>query len=261
MAIGIASALFIALPIPKCTWAVAGVWGVYVPIFVGGMGFIRWQFFLPAICRGPVGGKRVALTFDDGPDPASTPRLLELLEREKIQATFFCIGKRVDAHPELAARIVREGHLLGNHSYGHPWYISMMREKRLAEELRGGQRSIEAATGVTCKYFRPPSGMTSRHFPGVLKELGLTMVGWDVRSLDTVGSAKGAIDRVLSGTRDGSIILMHDGGVEGEKLIEIVSAVVRELRARGFEFERVDRMVEAQSAGKSMEPMGSLPAR
>ncbi len=103
--------------------------------------------------------------------------------------------------------------------------------------------------------------MTSRHFPAVLKELGLTMVGWDVRSLDTVGSAKGAIDRVLSGTRDGSIILMHDGGMEGEKLIEIVSAVIGELRSRGFGFERVDRMVEVQSVGKSMEPMGSLPVR
>jgi peptidoglycan/xylan/chitin deacetylase (PgdA/CDA1 family) len=259
-AIAIASVLFIALPIPKCTWAVAAVWAVYIPIFVGGMGFIGWNFFARAVCRVD-GAKAVALTFDDGPDSNSTPQLLDLLRRENIKATFFCVGQRVEQHPQIAARIAAEGHLLANHSYHHPWYISMMREGPLTAELQMAQSSIESAAGVKCDYFRPPSGMTSRHFPKVLKDLGLTLVGWDVRSLDTVGSSQAVIQRVLGKARDGSIILLHDGGVAGERVIEIVSAIVRDLRARGFEFQRVDRLIDAQSAGKSAAPIGSAAAR
>jgi peptidoglycan/xylan/chitin deacetylase (PgdA/CDA1 family) len=242
-AIAIASALFIATPIPQCTWAVAAVWAVYIPIFVGGMGFIGWNFFEPAICRGTTQRKAVALTFDDGPDPNSTPQLLELLKRENIPATFFCIGRRVDENPQLASRIAAEGHLLANHSYHHPWYISMLRENRLEAELQKAQQSIQSAAGTRCEYFRPPSGMTSRHFPKVLKDLGLILVGWDVRSLDTVGSVEAVIQRVLGKARDGSIILLHDGGMSVERVIKVVGELVRDLRARGYEFQRVDQII------------------
>jgi peptidoglycan/xylan/chitin deacetylase (PgdA/CDA1 family) len=244
VAIGVATVATLVLPDPKRTWAVIGVWLVYLPIFTCGLWFIRMNFFCRAECRGRVGKMRAALTFDDGPDPVSTPALLELLRRERISATFFCIGRNVAAHPELAARIAAQGHLLGNHSYRHPWFISALFGRWLSRELERGQRAMEEAAGVRARFFRPPSGMTGPHFPRALRGAGLTLVGWDVRSFDTLGSTRRVIERVVRKTRDGSIILLHDGGVPVQRMLEIVSVVVRELRLRGFEFERVDRMLD-----------------
>jgi peptidoglycan-N-acetylglucosamine deacetylase len=235
--------------------AVVGIWIIYLSIGALGMGRIRMQFFCPAICRGPDGNRRVALTFDDGPDPNSTPAVLELLNREKISAAFFCVGKNVDAHPQLAARIAAEGHLLENHTYNHPWWISCLTAGTLADEMARTQRAIERAAGITPKYFRSPVGLTNPHFPKALRRAGLTLVGWDVRPFDTAGDASDAIDRILRETRDGSIILLHDGGVPARQITGIVSAAVAELRARGFNFERLDRLIGRDESNASASEM------
>src|ERR1700722_16764550 len=197
LAIAVASAACVFLPGHERDLTVLGVWIVYLPIFICGLVFIRMNFFCRAICRGDAGRMKVALTFDDGPDPDATPKLLELLSREKIVATFFCIGKKAAAHPELTARIAAEGHLLANHSFRHPWFISFLLPPWLGRELGRTQRAIQEAGGVTPAYFRPPNGLTGPHFAGVLKRTGLTLVGWDVRSLDTVLSAQRATERVI----------------------------------------------------------------
>ena len=186
---------------------------------------------------------KVALTFDDGPDPKATPELLELLKREGIPATFFCVGENVVAHPEIARRIAAEGHLLANHSYTHPWYVSVLGRTALRREMERTQEAIEAAAGVRPRYFRPPSGTTGPNFSRALKKAGLTLVGWDVRSLDTVTTPKKSVERILRLAGDGSIILLHDGGASAERIVEIVREAVRELRLRGFGFERLDRMI------------------
>jgi peptidoglycan/xylan/chitin deacetylase (PgdA/CDA1 family) len=243
LAIAVASAACIFLPHHYRDLTILAVWIVYLPIFICGIVFIRMNFFCRAVCRTTVGKMQVALTFDDGPDPDATPALLQLLHREKIVATFFCIGKKVAAHPELAARIAGEGHLLANHSDRHPWFISFLLPPWLGQELGLAQRAIQEATGQTPTFFRPPNGLTGPHFAGVLKRTGLTMIGWDVRSLDTVLSASKATRRILGKTRDGSIILLHDGGVPRPKLVEIVGTTITQLRAKGFTFERLDKIV------------------
>ncbi len=221
------------------------------------MALIRMQFYGPAVCRGTVGKMRVALTFDDGPDPDATPKLLDLLSREKISATFFCIGKNVDAHPQLAARIVAEGHLLENHTYRHPWWISCIWGRRLSDETTRTQEAIQKAAGITPRYMRSPAGLTNPFFSRILRRLGLTLVGWDVRSFDTAGSTQGAIERIRRLTRDGSIILLHDGGSSSQRILEIVSATIKDLRGRGFEFERLDRLMD--DAKISAETQAALP--
>ena len=243
LAIAAASVVFIIWPRPRCTYAVGMVWLVYLPIFACGVILIQMNYFTRAICRGTPGRNVVALTFDDGPNPAATPELLDLLKREGISATFFCIGKDVAQHPEITARIAAEGHLVANHSFTHPWYISMLWGEKLNRELAQTQDAIESATGVRPTYFRPPSGTTGPHFPAALKQLGLTLGGWDVRSLDTVTPPRKAIERILRLATDGSIIVLHDGGGASGHVVEIVSAAVKELRARGFSFERLDRLV------------------
>jgi peptidoglycan-N-acetylglucosamine deacetylase len=231
------------LPFPARLWGLLVIWLIYLPICAAGVVFIRMNFFTRAVCRGSPGRKRIALTFDDGPDPQSTPAVLDLLRQEKIEAAFFCIGKNVAAHPELAARIVGEGHLVGNHTYGHPWLIPAYWGRRLENELRRGQEAIEKATGVISRFFRPPSGLTGAHFPKVLKRLDLTLIGWDVRSLDTVLTSEGVMGRIRRLTKDGSIIVLHDGGRPMDKVLEIVRFTIVETRARGFEFERLDRLI------------------
>jgi peptidoglycan/xylan/chitin deacetylase (PgdA/CDA1 family) len=188
----------------------------------------------------------VALTFDDGPDPATTPLLLDYLRDQKIRATFFCIGKRVDCHPTIAKRIVDEGHVIANHTYNHRWSTPLMWGASLAREIGETQDAIRRATGVEPEYMRPPMGMTNPHFAGVLRRAGLEMIGWDVRSLDTRKPVDEVIERVLKQAGDGSFILLHDGAVPAEGLMRIVRETVNGLRAKGFEFERVDRMTASR---------------
>jgi peptidoglycan/xylan/chitin deacetylase (PgdA/CDA1 family) len=229
---------------PSRMVALLGVAGIYVALFAMGMSCIRLQFFCPAICRVERRPGRVALTFDDGPDPVATPALLDLLRREKVSATFFCIGKNVAAHPELAARIAAEGHLLGNHLYSHFWWTSFLRRRGLVDEMMRTQQAIAAAAGVTPRYVRPPVGLTNPHFAGALRETGLTMVGWDVRTFDSARSTQTVLKRIRRKARDGSIIVLHDGGASPQILTEIVAAAIADLRSRGFLIERLDRMIE-----------------
>ncbi len=139
---------------------------LYVAVFSLGMSCIGLQFFCRAVCRGVPGRKKIALTFDDGPDPLATPALLDLLRRENVPATFFCIGRNVEAHPELAARIVAEGHLIANHFFTHGWWTGLLRRRGLVDEMVRTQRAIEQASGTSPKFVRPPVGLTNPHFPG-----------------------------------------------------------------------------------------------
>ena len=224
-------------------WTLMAIAIGYLILFAIGVFCIGAQFFTRAVCHGKPGEMRVALTFDDGPDPNATLAILELLSREKISAAFFCIGKNVDAHPEIAARLAAEGHLLGNHTYRHVWWTNFLRRPGLVDEIMGTQDAIQRAAGVMPVYMRPPMGLTNPHYSGALRQVGLTLVGWDVRSLDTVLSTKAVIQRILRRARDGSIIVLHDGGASPDRIVEIVGTVIGELRARGFGFERLDRLI------------------
>jgi peptidoglycan-N-acetylglucosamine deacetylase len=248
VAIAVACAAVLLFGLTTGGWIVIGVWIVYIPLCTWGFLNVRTQFFCRSIYRGVPGRKQVALTFDDGPDPAATPVLLDLLQQEKIPAAFFCIGKNVDAPPKLVARIKADGHLLGNHSYRHPWWIAFLTTSWLTKEMARTQEAIQRAAGVTPRYMRSPMGLTNPHFTPALKKLGLKLVAWDVRTFDTVGDARSAVDRISHRARDGSIILLHDGGASPERLVEIVRSAIAELRSRGFSFERLDRLIDPPAA-------------
>jgi peptidoglycan/xylan/chitin deacetylase (PgdA/CDA1 family) len=224
-------------------WSLTALWTVYLTIVGCGIGFIQMKFFGPAILKAKPNGMQIALTFDDGPDPAATPALLDLLKSENISATFFCIGKNVAAHPELAARIVAEGHLIGNHTYHHAWWTPLLMHRQLLAELKLAQQAIQSATGTTPIYMRPPVGHTNPHYAGVLKKLNMQMIGWDVRSMDTRWPAEKVIARVLRQTHPGSIILLHDGLSTPERIHQIIPPLIHTLRSRGFQFTRLDRLL------------------
>lgn len=189
--------------------------------------------------------RRIALTFDDGPDPERTPLLLEALAELDVSATFFLLGEKVDAHPELAARIARAGHEIGNHTYTHP-YLPLTRSHTLAGELARTDAAIARATGIVPTLMRPPYGGRSPRNVRTLQRAGKRVVLWDVNSFDWKGKpADEVAQRVLARTRPGSIVLMHDARDGGEITVAAVRLLVPELRSRGYDLVTVSRALEA----------------
>ena len=187
----------------------------------------------------------VALTFDDGPDPARTPALLDTLAALDVKATFFLVGSAVDANPALCRRIVAEGHEVGNHTYSHP-YLPLERSRDVVGELAQTDRAIAATTGVVPTIARPPYGGRAPWTVRAFVRLAKRVVLWDVNSFDWRGAPAGEVaQRVLDRTRAGSIILMHEARPGGEVTIEAVRLLVPALRARGFELVTVSDVLPA----------------
>ncbi len=210
-----------------------------------GVAIPQLRLFGNFICRGNKSKKRVALTFDDGPDPRSTPQLLDLLRAEKIPAAFFCIGKNVAAHPKLAAQIVREGHLLENHSYAHSHFTNFYSTARLQTELAQTQAVIVQASGVAPKFFRPPVGLSNPATFRAARNLDLQVIGWTIRSLDTViREPDKVVARVTRGLQPGAVILLHDGNIPAEKLLTTVKSLLDTLRGLGYEIVRLDDLLK-----------------
>jgi peptidoglycan-N-acetylglucosamine deacetylase len=169
----------------------------------------------PNITRLPdrsVEGREVALTFDDGPDPRVTPLVLDLLDRHGAQASFFCIGKRAAAHPELIREIRRRGHGVENHSHTHPYLFACYPFRRLLREVGKAQNVIAATAGVAPRFFRPPAGLRSPLLDPVLARTGLHHVSWSRRGGDGIrGDPRQVLAALLDGLAPGDIILLHDG--------------------------------------------------
>jgi peptidoglycan/xylan/chitin deacetylase (PgdA/CDA1 family) len=215
-------------------------------IFTGlGVTFPHFRFFGDFICRGKNSQRCVALTFDDGPDANSTPALLDLLKEAKVEAAFFCVGKNVAANPELSARIVREGHLLQNHSYAHSNFTNFFSAARLRTELAQTQAAIQKATGSVPQFFRPPMGLSNLRTFRAARELGLKVVGWTIRSLDTITTApEKIVVRIARRLEPGAIILLHDGNIPAARLMPTVKLLLATLRERGYDVVRLDKMFE-----------------
>lgn len=189
--------------------------------------------------HGSRAGNRIALTFDDGPDPLRTPALLDTLAALDVRATFFVTGDQADANPELCARIAREGHQLGNHTYSHR-YLPLARSRSVERELRATDRAIARAAGVVPDIARPPYGGRSPWTVRAFWRAAKRVVLWDINSFDWKGKPAPAIaERVLERARPGSIVLMHEAREGGEVTIEAVRLLVPALRARGYELVTV----------------------
>ena len=209
-----------------------------------GVALPQLRLFGPFVCRGDVSRRRVALTFDDGPDNQSTPELLDLLRAERVPATFFCIGRNVTAQPELTARIVREGHLLANHTYSHSNATNFFGVEKLVEEMTRTQSAIRDAAGVTPAFFRPPMGLSNPRVFKAATAVGLKVIGWTARGFDTQCSTPHRIvRRILRGVEPGAIILLHDGNIPADRLLATVKLLLAKLRERGYECVRLDTIL------------------
>jgi peptidoglycan-N-acetylglucosamine deacetylase len=209
--------------------AAPGLWGAYT--------WGSHLLTLGSIWRGPRERRAVSLTFDDGPDPEWTPRVLDVLAREGVRAAFFLIGQRARLAPEQARRIADSGHDLGNHTWSHPslWRCGPAHTER---EIGDGHAAIADAAGAPPRFFRPPWGKTNLAMFGVVRELGTPCVFWTVQpeSRRPVVPAE-QTRRGLARARAGAIYDLHDAdGVPGagRRLVEYLPALIAGLRAQGY---------------------------
>lgn len=232
----------LSLPSPT-RWFVLGLLlTVYLVIFILGVAVLKLNFFVQASCRGDSKEKRVALTFDDGPDPAATRNLLEVLKNHGIKAGFFPIGTKTRQYPETIKQIDQEGHILGNHTFRHSWWTNFLFSRGLDREIRMAQEAIEAAVGKVPAYFRPPMGLTNPHLKHALKKNGLSVVGWDVRPFDTTAGIEKVIKRVLKKMRNGSIIALHDTGRIPADLVRLTDELVTKIKERHYTFANLEEL-------------------
>jgi peptidoglycan/xylan/chitin deacetylase (PgdA/CDA1 family) len=159
----------------------------------------------------------VWITIDDGPDPADTPRLLDLLDGQGAKATFFLIGSRAERYPELVRLILARGHEIGNHTYHHPagWFWFFGRRK-VNDEITHCSEVLKAiAPGLKLRWFRAPAGFRNHHVHPSLEKSGLKLASWSVRGRDGFSKDLGLISaRLQSGIQEGAIFLMHEGRVD-----------------------------------------------
>ena len=200
--------------------------------------FPQAGFFLPVIHRGGGDRRAAALTFDDGPDPRATPRLLDLLARRAAPAMFFVVGRRVEAAPDLVREILARGHTVGNHSYRHDPFLMLRSRERLRDEIVRTQ-AVLSDLGVRPRVFRPPVGVTNSRLPAVLGELDLACVTFSCRAGDFGNRRIGGLARrILGKVRPGAIVLLHDvapagaGGIDA--WLEEVEAILVGLEAQGY---------------------------
>ena len=171
---------------------------------------IRQNIFVQSI--NSVRKGNICLTFDDGPDPIMTPKILEILNKYDVKGTFFLIGKNAFSNQPLVKRISDEGHSIGNHTYYHKATFSMFCKNKMTEEIRKANQLLEQITSKKITFFRPPFGVTNPKLNIVLKKLNLKSIGWGIRSLDTVTDDSIKLyNKVKKGIdKGGSIILFHD---------------------------------------------------
>lgn len=190
--------------------------------------------------------KRIALTFDDGPDALYTPQILTILAREHVHATFFVLGEQVQRYPSLTKRILREGHALGNHSFDHA-DLSRVSPARLDWEIITTDRLLRRYTGFHSAWFRPPYGSVNPYLLRRMQQMGYRVVNWSVDSNDWRSLSANRVEaNVLSAVRPGSIILQHCNGNPREILagsVAALPAIIETLRARGYTFVTVPELL------------------
>ncbi|KAF1694918.1 polysaccharide deacetylase family protein [Pseudoxanthomonas koreensis] len=236
----LAGLLLSQLAVAALWWRLGWHWGLpalllshlalLLPVFLP-----RASLYMPVLGRLPAHGREVWLTIDDGPS-ADTAAILEALDRHQARATFFLVGARARARPDLVREIHRRGHGIGNHSQSHPsarfWALG---PRALADEVGQAQQVLAELAGEPPRWFRAVAGHANPFLAAPLRAHGLARAAWSARGYDAVdGDPVRVLQRIGRGLRPGAIVLLHEGAAHGRS-VEIVEATLCLLRERGFD--------------------------
>lgn len=207
LALGFILVLAPAIALGFITWKVLPLLFLVYSITLGwGVFDIGSQFFVDTFWRGEKG--TVSFTFDDGPDPEVTPKVLNVLREANVKAAFFVIGRNAEKHPKLLKQILDEGHVIGNHTYNHAYVFSKSAAEKQVTE---GQDAIKLITGKRTKYFRPPFGVMTPEIAATIRKAKCSVIGWDLRSQDgRIRTKEATINRVKAHLKRSTVLLFHD---------------------------------------------------
>ena len=183
-------------------WLVLTIWGSFD---------VSSQYFVKTYNNNPkVEQKKIAITFDDGPTEY-TASILNILKKYNVKATFFCVGIQIEKNPAVVERIISDGHIVGNHTYSHSNGIGFFSTKKVIEEIQKNDKLIKSIIGKSPLLFRPPFGVTNPRFARAIASTKHKVIGWNIRSLDTViNDEKKIVKRIKRKIKPGGIVLLHD---------------------------------------------------
>lgn len=226
---------FPSLPV----WFLVAALVAHLTIVLLGVLSPRLSMFAKVVCSATSGRPEIALTFDDGPSPRTTPKVLAELARHDARATFFVLGDKAARQPELLRAIASAGHEIGVHGWAHDRLLSLRHPRRIMAEIDRARAVIHTITGFRPQLFRPPVGHVSPRTAAASRDLGLTLVGWSVRARDGLRHTTPAdvVKRVTGGLRRGAILLLHDAS-EHEQFepagVAALSEILGEANRRGL---------------------------
>jgi len=210
---------------------------VQFSIFAVASYFIQLNFYVTSLNKGNAEEKKIALTFDDGPDSEITLKLLEILDKYNVKASFFIIGKKAEKHQEIVKQIVEKGHIVANHSYSHKNTFPLQTAKKIASDIEKCNTIIKNITGKKPKFFRPPFGVTNPMIAKAINKTNMISVGWSYRTYDTVKSKEVILKKLK--VKNGDVILFHD---TNKNIAEICDIIIPELQSQGYEFVDIEKL-------------------
>jgi peptidoglycan/xylan/chitin deacetylase (PgdA/CDA1 family) len=207
------------------------------------------------------GVRQLALTYDDGPNDPHTLRLLEVLARHDVRATFFLIGRYLKQRPDIARELVRAGHIVGNHTFSHPNLI-FASARQTAMQLRDCEQALNDAVGEHARLFRPPFGGRRPATLKIARALGLEPVMWNVAGWDWKGKPTEYVEqKVRRQIRGGDVILLHDGshaafGADRSQTVVATDRLITRYKSEGYEFVTIPEMMGKQAISSQLKPCG-----
>ncbi len=228
----------------SCWWFIIPVL-LFKAAIIYGSATIQSNFYLKAYNSASTTEKKIAITFDDGPNPLYTQKILSILTEYQAKATFFLIGKNIDGNEHILNEIYNQGHLIGGHSFNHGFFIDFKSVNGFIEEINQTNRLIETTIGKRPRLFRPPYGVTTPNIASAVKKLKQDVIGWNVRSLDTTNDSTEIVyNRVITQLKPGSIVLFHD---TSDKTVEVLKQTLNFAEENGFKIVNVDELLKIQA--------------